>query len=602
MLINQGVNKMKRFYLFLLLFVFSFVTIHAQINSKKPFKECNALLARQLVEQQAEESKSVAETDKRINILLRVADFLWIADELTARNYFAEAFQIAQNRFRDKEADKNESKGLAFYQPDHRFDVISAVAKRDAEWAKKLSDTVMKEFDEDNEKDKRTDLSKDHEVNSILGIAGRTAKDNPNLSLTLARRAMRYPLSKVWYFTLYQMARNNQSLADQVYGELLVNYLNTEVFRLLYLSAYPFAQDRIFGLERYSLGTSVPANFSPDPKFKRQFLLALLHRVMRLSPENTEKSLQTSTSETAIAVTALDELETVITQQFPDLMPAFSQAKIHANSIVTADALKIAKDKDENDRSFNKSFAEKLEEVEKADVDKKLDDSKIFQLVRVAKTEENYKKAETWIDKMTDEITREGTLNFFYFERSKLATREKRFDDAGKYALKIAKIEHRAVLFFDIAEAKMKQPMTKLESLDTLLEVYQTATKAPDTVEKAQVLLGLAFMYEKVDHYNALNSLADAIKTANKLENPNLFTNIVFQQIKGKRFTHSSGYSVPGFEVSETFYELSQKDFQNTLTYATNFSDKYIRTLAVLATVKDCEKNGKPDKQKAKTK
>ncbi|MCY7375374.1 MAG: hypothetical protein LH472_05315 [Pyrinomonadaceae bacterium] len=207
---------------------------------------------------------------------------------------------------------------------------------------------------------------------------------------------------------------------------------------------------------------------------------------------------------------------------------------------------------------------------------------------------------ETWLDKIKDENTREGLFNFFYFQRSKLATKEKRLDEARRYALKVAKIEHRAILFFDIAEAKMKEPLTKSESLDTLLEVYQTANKSPDTVEKAQVLLGLAFMYEKVDHFTALSALADAIKTANKLENPNLFTGSVTQIVKGKSFTHFSSYSVPGFEITGTFYELSKKDFLTALTHATNFSDKYLRTLAVLATVKDCEKNSKPVKLKAK--
>ena len=77
-----------------------------------------------------------------------------------------------------------------------------------------------------------------------------------------------------------------------------------------------------------------------------------------------------------------------------------------------------------------------------------------------------------WLDKIKEDITREGTTNYFHFQRSKLAAEEKRFEDARKYALKVPKLEHRAVLFFDIAEAKMKEPMTKLESLDTLLEVY----------------------------------------------------------------------------------------------------------------------------------
>ncbi|HEV8159586.1 MAG TPA: hypothetical protein VGP58_11180 [Pyrinomonadaceae bacterium] len=592
---------MKRLYLFLSLFVFSSVILQAQTNLKKPLKECNALLARQLVEQQADASKSVEETDKRINILLRVADFLWIADEETARKYFGEAFQIANERFREKGVEKTESKGLTVYQPDYRFNVISAVARRDAEWAKKLSGEVLKEFDEDKEKDKRGANDKDNEIRDLISIAAQTAKDNPNLALTLARRTMRYPLLDRWYFSLYQMAGNNQPLADQIYGELLTNYADAEVFRLLYLSAYPFGNGRIFGVEKHSMGMSVSANFSPNQDLQRQFLLTLLRRVMKLTSESTTKS-SSQIPETAIAVMALNDLELIVAQQFPDLMQTFSQAKIHANSIVAGDALEAAKKRDESGKKFNKSFDEHLADLEKADGEGKLDEFSIFLLVSAAKTDEHFKKAESWIDKMTNEIAREGTFNYFYFQRSKLATKEKRFDEARKYALKASKIEHRAVLYFDIAEAKMKEPMTKLESLETLLEVYQTANKSPDTVEKAQVLLGLAFMFEKVDHLNALTSLADAIKTANNLENPNLFTSSVTQIIKGKNFTHFSSYSVPGFEVTETFYEMSKKDFLTTLTHATNFSDKYLRTLAVLATVKDCEKNDKPVKVKPKAK
>lgn len=596
---------MKRFCFFLLSFIFLSVTVQAQNNLKKPVKECNALLTRQLVEQQAEESKSVEETDKRINILLRVADFLWAADEETARKYFADAFQIAQARFQEKGLEtlqKKESRGLVIPLPDYRFSVISAVARRDGEWAKKLIEIVLKEFDEDKEKDKRNSFDRDREVGEILSIASKTAKDNPNLALTLARRAMRYPLIRNWYFTMYQMAGNNQALADQIYGELLTNYADSEIARLLYLSAYPFGSQRIVGVEKYSLGVSIPANFSPNPNLKRQFLLTLFRRMMKLTTASPQESQQTETPDSTAALIALNEIEPTIAQQVPDLAQTFSKAKIHVNSIVSGAGAEDARKTEEQNNSFNNSFEAQLEAAEKADDEGTLTEMHIFNLVKAAKTEDDYKKAESWLDKIEDENTRESTSNHFYFQRSKLATREKRFDEARKFANKVVKIEHRAVLYFDITEAKMKEPMTKLESLDTLLEVFQMAQKSPDSIEKAQVLLGLAFMYEKVDHYNALDSLSNAIKTANNLENPNLFTNNIMQQIIGKEFSFFMILAVPGFDVSETFYALSQKDFQGTLTYTTSFSDKYLRTLAVLATVRDCEKNVKPVKIKPKTK
>ena len=590
---------MKHLHFVFLIFVFSILPTHAQTSSKKLPKDCNALLARQLVEQQADQSKSVAETDKRVNILLRVADFLWIADEETARKYFAEAFQISRERFREKGVETSKSKeGLLMQQPDYRFAVISAIAKRDAELANRLSESVLKEYDEDAEKDRRNANDRETEVEELISLAAQTAKDSPKLSLTLARRAMLYKLLRRWTYSLYQTASNNQPLADQIYGELLNKNADAEVYRLLYLSAYPFGSGRILGVEKYSMGMSVPAAFSPNRNLQRQFITILLRRVMRLTPESTTVSLQ-NVPETAVAVMGLSDLEPIIAQQFPDLAQTFSQAKIHADSIVEGSALASAKDGNEANKKFNKSFDENLAEVEKANGVGKLGDGQIFQLVNSAKTDENYKKAESWLDKISDEITRTGTTNFFYFNRSKLATEEKRLEDARKYALKVPKIEHRAVLFFDIAEAKLKEPLTKSESLDTLLEVLQTAQKSPDTVEKAQVLLGTAFMYEKVDHFAALGVLAEAIKTANKLDNPNLFAGYVLQVVKGKLFSHYSSYEVPGFDINRTFYELSKNDFQNSLTYATDFSDGYLRTLAVLAVVKDCEKNAKPIKSKS---
>lgn len=594
---------MKRSGFIIIFFsLFTAFSVHAQTSAKKPVKQCNAQLARQIVEQQADFSKTLGETDQRVNVLIKVADFLWTSDQESARSYFAEAFKVAQERFREKGNEPVRTGNMILSRVDYRFEVVRAIAKYDGEWAKKLSETILKEFDEDKEKDKRDEYDRSREVRELLGIAAKVAKDNPNLALSLARRVMRYPLNNNWYFSLYEMAGNNQSLADQIYGEALTAYADAEVFRLLYLSAYPFGRERIFGIESSTLGTSLPADFSPNPNLKRQFLLTLLRRVVKLTPESTEKSLQTSTPESAVAVIAMNELEIVISQQFPDLMPTFSQAKIHANSVVSNEIMDAANKRDESGKSFGKPFAEKLKELEKADAEGKLKDIQIVQLLTSARKEEDYKAAETWLDKITEDAPRESAKNYYYFQRSKLASKENRFEDAQKYADKIGKTELRAVVYFDLAEAKQKNPATRLESLDSLSEVYKMAQKSPDTIEKAQVLLGLAYMYEKVDHFNALDALSGAIKTANKLENPNLFTSFMSQQIIGKGYASYIGYEVPGFDINKTFYEISQKDFQGAISQAESFSDKYLRTLAVLASVKDCEKNELTVKPKAKTK
>ena len=71
---------------------------------------------------------------------------------LLARGHFAEAYQIAQDRFREKGAERTIEKKAVLSKPDYRFKVINAIIKRDPEWAKKLSNSILKEFDEKQEK------------------------------------------------------------------------------------------------------------------------------------------------------------------------------------------------------------------------------------------------------------------------------------------------------------------------------------------------------------------------------------------------------------------------------------------------------------------
>ena len=83
-----------KIFLFLSFFLSGTVQFgFAQVSSDQN-QACNAEFARLLVAQQVEESKTVEETDKRVKILLRSADFLWKFEEDTARKYFAEAFQV----------------------------------------------------------------------------------------------------------------------------------------------------------------------------------------------------------------------------------------------------------------------------------------------------------------------------------------------------------------------------------------------------------------------------------------------------------------------------------------------------------------------------
>jgi hypothetical protein len=558
---------------------------------------CEITFIRQIIEQQWLESKGIEEYGKRIDILVKIADLMWTIDAKTSHEYFAEAYQAAQNRFQEQERQKNEGRNLAAMGPDYRFEVIRGIAKRDPEWAKRLSEIILAGIEKDDvsASENRGGLPANIEVQKILNIAAGNAKDNPELALGLARRVMRYSLTANWYFGLFAIAKENQRLADTIYGEVLALHDSGDVNRFLYLSAYPFSRNQIFGIEKYSLGTSVPPVFSPDPQFKRRFLTAFLRRALQLSPESTSRSGLTGTPDNVVAFTALIEFEPIVAAQFPDLAQILSQAKIHVSSIVGNDALEAAKKRGESDINSHKPFERQLKDVEKADSEGRLTDIFIFNLITSAKTEEDFALAETWLDKIKEGSAREGAVNYFYFMRSKLAITENRIDQARKYAGKVVTIQHQAILLLDIAAALYDEPSRRNETWDTLLEIDKMANKTSDSVEKAQVYFALAGMYGRFEQtrYQAFVSLSDAIRTTNNLEKVNLFSSTQTQKIIGKDYSFYASYSIPGFDINRVFHDLSVKNLEDTLSQAGRFTDRYYRSLALLAAVKDCAANSK---------
>ena len=216
---------MRKFIIAALVLSMSGVDYFAQKQIENVAPGCNPIFARQLVEQQVADGKSVQDTEKRIKILLRSADFLWKFDEETARKYFAEAYSIAEKRFGEKgfEEKKLDDGKTGFAKtplPDFRTEVIRAIAQRDGDWAKRLGEKLLKDYEAELES-RKGDYNKTRELSELLNIARQTAKNNPQLSLYFFRQVMRYPLDNHWLWSLYGTASENQTLADQVYLEAL---------------------------------------------------------------------------------------------------------------------------------------------------------------------------------------------------------------------------------------------------------------------------------------------------------------------------------------------------------------------------------------------
>jgi len=592
---------MTRFFIhsILLLCLFANSVFTQSAGLEEPVA-CNEEFAKFLVEQQVAESKSVEETDKRIRILIRAADFLWRYDQPTAREYLTEAFKVAGDRFSEKGFEKRDNKGLTTQLPkglttqlpDYRFDVIKAIASKDSEWAKRLIDQLLKEYEKAAAD--RSGGDRNRELDDVLRIAVDSVKINPALSRHLFRRAMAHPLDFHWLWTLFSVARANSQMADELYGELLSNYSDATPRKILFLSAYPFASARTFGIDKFQFGASVPETLTPNRNLQLRFIDLFLRRAVSYAsdPRNLEVVPEQGRSHEAIYImTTLGELEPIIVRDFPSLIQKLSEARGAANGMLSDQMRKDAADREEQNEALGYGFERRLKELEKADSEGKLTDYMIVSLVtwgEKGKTEEQFKQIEPWLDKIGEQSAREGTINYFWFLRTTLAVKEGRLDDAEKFAKKVPEVEHRAILFFNIAEKQLKNLNDAATVYQTLRDVGKLAEQAEDSVEKARVLFGLVNQYLKVNPGFAMQELSDAVKVVNRIERPDLLSTGVTRHIIGKKFSFSAAFSMPGYDLENTFREMGKNNFEMSLSNAKSLDDKYLRTIAVLAVAKNC--------------
>ena len=548
-----------------------------------------------LIEQQVTDGRSVSDLPKRVNILVSAAEFLWTLDPTTSRAYYQDAFATAGRHFSDKgfeETPLGKYKRIFAGQDDMRMVVIRSVATRDRLLAKKMIAELLAGYEKEF-KDRSTD--EDREPADLIGLAGSLAKTDPVLCKYLFERVMAYPLIQNWFFSLPQVAKSDQALGDSIYAEALRAFRNEAPSHLRYLSAYPFGSERMLSSDPFDSTTFVPSGFVPNEGLQIAFLNTFFDRVAvftsdpeqlaKLSPDDMSEEVQAMSS-------ALDGAEPVVIQKFPQMLPRFSLARSQAGSMLTT-AIK-AKMEGRSARSkdvWGSSFDERIKALEQAEEKGHLTDEMIIRASigpSSPSSEEEFKRLQPWLDKIKESEARSEAMNYFWFQRSDLAIKEERFSDAEKAAAKVPELDHRSILLFKIAEKELSDANQSNSAFDILNTVSKTAHSGPDSLAKAQVLLGLALFYERVSHTVALDELGESVKTLNRLEDPNIFENWVYRKIELKDFSFVASISLPGVGFQGTFNTLGQHDFELALANAKALDDKYLRTLATIAIAKNC--------------
>lgn len=552
---------------------------------------CSHDSALEIIQQQIAFSKTFDNSVQRITVLIRAADMLWTFREAKARAALAEAFDLATQNYKDKGDEPTIEGKLYISTPDQRYTVIGAIAKHDTVWARKLTDQMLKEQQQEAEEKPTKDIQRDtRTAEKLLIMATSLLTSDEPAALNFARNSLRYPATFYLSGFLYKLAGINQQAANQFYQEALAAYTSAPMERLLYLSSYPFGNDREAGeMPGYTV-YQVPSAFVPNPNLQRMFVQTVLRRAHQFVNEPSETVPGDELSEPEQMWLALTRLEKQIQQSLPDLASEVEATRMNLSAQLPETARHNVGQLANPESAPQTNFDEQVEAALKnPNVDER--DHRLTQAVIGASKEESLDHVLSAVDKIADSTLRQPLLNWLYFDRTQRAIKDQKLDEARKLAAKDEELDQRAWLYSRIAEESIKQSADQTQAREVLDEVVAAAAKAPKTPVTARALLGVAYLYTKIDMNQAIAVMAEAVKCINQIEKPDFSRQFVIRRIEGKGFATYASFVTPGFSPESAFREIAKVDFDGMLNQAANFSDKSLRALTTLAVVEQCLKD-----------
>ncbi|HEY9404916.1 MAG TPA: hypothetical protein VIQ24_19825 [Pyrinomonadaceae bacterium] len=577
-------------------------------NRNNAAPACDQTRALALVQQQAAEAKSFERPVGQITVMTRAAELLWPYNQEAARGVFADAFELATKYFLAKgDEAKHEGRSAMIILPDQRVVVLRAIAKRDAEWARKLA----LEAAEDTRRAADTKAPQVLGIQSpgykLLELASSLLTINQPVALELIRKSFAYPANVTQARLFYELAAANRTLADGLAREAITAYAQSGTTEdLSFVSVYAFGLPGAISPLTMMMHYKVPQGFEPNAALQELSLKAYLARAETLlkNPEQHAENPNKFWPETMQMLVALTTLESLAAARFPAYAERISALK---SSMHTANSEKEQGRAAEflqgrRDQEKESKFDSLIEEIEREATPEKKE-RLIANAAQAADTIAQLEQVESLAQKIGESEARRQLSNWLNFKRAQLLVKEGRLDEAKTVADKIDELDHRAILYFEIAREGIKKLEDKKRARELLDEVATAAGKAPNTDVKARTLLGITHLYAAFDALRASEVLAEAIKTINTLNEPELSMGFILRRIEGKNFSVYSGYNVPGFNLENSFHELGPRDFDGALMLARNLTDRAQRATAILGLSAQClesaSKPATPTKQDA---
>jgi len=565
-----------------------------------PASTCSRDAALEIIQRQIDLSKTIDNDVKRITVILRAADLAWLPDQTKARATFAEAFEVATRNFKEK-GDKDTNEGRLRVQGiDYRYRVITAIAKRDSAWARKLLKQILDEEAQEAADSAAKDSSQINRTSEkILSLATSLVSSDQAAALALARNSLAYPAGIQLPFFLFKLSEVNRTAADQFYAEALNAYGRAPMDQFLYLSSYPFAQRREIGEMPIYTFYPVPTALAPNPSLQRAFVLTLLGRARELIQNPASGARGTRFSDAGQIFLALSRLESLTATSLPDLSGALAEAKGSVASLLSQPEQQKAGDTLTDPP--RKTFDEKIEAADKLANAERREAGIALAILDAAETE-SLEKLEAAGAKLDDLKLRSQVMSLAYFYRAQKAIKDKNIEESRRLAAKVEEPDQRAYLYAQITTESLKQKKNDAEVREMLEEVLQAVAKAPDSEVKARAMLVAVHLYSTIDPNRAVSLLGDVIKTINHIESIDLTGDRINKKVEGKAFGTYGTLQTPGFSPEIVFREMGKLDFDGTLYVASNLADKSLRALTTLALADQCMKDLPPPPKPKQTK
>ncbi|HZN08539.1 MAG TPA: hypothetical protein VFB65_17205 [Pyrinomonadaceae bacterium] len=528
----------------------------------------------------------------RIAVLLRAADLLWPYEQDKALAAFMEAFDLAVQNYKEQGDQVRRTSSSQFAAviavPDQRYKVIGALARRDPAAARKLSNQMLKD-DAQAVVDKSAvdKQARTKAAEKILSVAVALIPTDATIAADFARESFNYPATLSLPIFIYSLAKTHQLEADLLYEEALLMYGGAPMDQFLYLSAYPFGNNREAGEMPAYTFYRIPDGFVPNTRLQRQFVRRLLARAQGALEVADVQSTAARFSDPAQMWLALTRLEKQIQTNLPTLADETAQAKDKLYTLLNPATQNRASGMIVNENKPKRTFDELVEAAEKV-ADVGVRDRDLTTAITGNSKNETVERVVSVVDKISDSGVRNSLLNWFYFFRTQALLTDKKIDEARALAAKVNELDQRAYLFSRIAEESLKETEDQTRAREMLNELAAAVAKAPKTIVSARTLLALAYLYAKIDVNRGVEELGNAVKTINALESPDFSQQFVTMKIEGKTFGSFASFQTPGFNPENAFREMGKLDFDGSLTNATTFADKSLRALTTLAVIEPC--------------